>query len=467
MVRRQMSDRYRIIKKIGQGGAGSVYLAEDTSLDRRVAIKKLRPATEEDDSSGLSSSTSSTPESLFQEAKALSAMQHPNIVTVFDIAEDEEGPFVVMEYLSGETLERTIRKAPLPLEDFFRIGIESLEALSSAHRQGILHRDIKPSNLMLVWDDAGVYRVKILDFGLAKFTREPSLQTEDQTGSILGTIHFMAPEQFERRPLDQRTDLYSLGCVLYRTLTQRYPFDGESAPEVMASHLQHRYAPITSRRSDLAQEVIDWIERMMGREPEERFAGSEEALQLLKDLQARYLGGDLAAGASSAPSEERSGKPTFQPPSAHTATTSAQDSNADFLPTVRLNPTGSEPRSGSRAWVVWAVSALLLVGAGAFFFLGPSSGETRSSTVPSAEVTEVEDELRLSPFEVDEIAASEGEQVTLEGVVKHVAESRSGRTRYLNFSWPPGDSVPLAISITPANETEFSMGRLEELSGKA
>lgn len=485
-----MSDRYQIVKKIGQGGVGAVYLAEDTSLNRRVAIKKLKEATEDDFEEDTASASHGTPESLLHEAITLSALQHPNIVTVFDVVDQGEGPFVVMEYLSGETLERTIKRAPLPLDDFFTIGLESLEALSAAHRQGILHRDIKPSNLMLVWDDKGTYRTKILDFGLAKLTSGPALQSMDQSGSILGTIHFMAPEQFERDLLDQRTDLYSLGCVLFRALSQKYPFDGQSAPEVMASHLQHHCYPIRSLRPDVPVEVASWLDRLIARQPDDRIRGSEEALEELKELRARYEEGTLTLTPQKQPGSETSSHPDLtipqteqsSPSPSETASVITQGANTDevLLPTVRLKPP-NPPQKAPGKTIPWILTGAVATAA-VLGFVGWNqiSGASNEKTEPAVDFSSTKEALAetitpsrtketnapvFSPFEVDEIVEHLGQKVIFEGTVKHAAESRSGKTRYLNFSWPPGESVPLAMSVTALNDAEFSLSKLERLVG--
>ena len=186
-----------------------------------------------------------------KESHALSAINSPHIVRVFDVAQDEEGPYVVMEYLDGQTLHDVVSKEPLVVEDFKNVAEQDLEALIAAHDTKLLHRDIKPSNLMLTWLPSGRMQLKLLDFGLAKFTEKPAVQTIAQKGSVLGSIYFMAPEQFDRTPLDPRTDLYSLGVTLYYLAAGRPPFEGRSAPEVMKKHLLEEAQPLGELRSDL------------------------------------------------------------------------------------------------------------------------------------------------------------------------------------------------------------------------
>lgn len=262
--------RYQVKGKIGTGGLGDVYLAEDTRLGREVALKRVRmpeggnPAAVEAD--------------LLREARTLSALQHPNIVTIYDAGSDEEGPFVIMEYLKGETLDQVASRGALKVEDFREVVLQTLEGMIAAQSLGLVHRDLKPSNLMVVWLASGKFQVKILDFGLAKFSQTAVPQTEDQESGIMGSIFFMAPEQFERLPLDARTDMYSLGCIYYQILTMRYAFDGRTGPEVMASHLQHHVTPVRELRKDLPEWMADWVMWLISRDMEDRPPDARTAL---------------------------------------------------------------------------------------------------------------------------------------------------------------------------------------------
>ena len=270
-----MSERYQIKEKIGQGGVGAVYRAVDTQLKREVALKRLLPP-EDSEASQLSSDTA---EQLLKEATTLSALQHPNIVTVYDVGKDDKGAFVVMEFLKGETFDKTVERGALTEKDFRNVVLQTMEALAAAHHAGVVHRDLKPSNLMVNWLPSGKFQIKILDFGLAKFSKQPAAQTIDQGDAILGSIYFMAPEQFERAPLDARTDLYSIGALYHYCLTGKYPFDGESAPQVMAAHLQHRVTPLGKLRPDLPAWMGDWVMRLISQSPFDRPASAQQALE--------------------------------------------------------------------------------------------------------------------------------------------------------------------------------------------
>jgi serine/threonine protein kinase len=265
-------DRYEIRGKIGQGGVGAVYRAWDTRLSRDVAIKRVLPE-------GGYENEDEAIENLLKEATSLSAVQHPHIVTVFDAGVDEEGPYVVMELLTGRTIDEMIERGSLILEDFREVAVQTQEALIAAQDLDLVHRDLKPTNVMVTWLPSGKFQVKLVDFGLAKFHPKPSVQTIDHGDAVFGSIHFMAPEQFERTPLDQRTDMYAIGCLYYFCLTGLYPFHGETAPEVMTAHLQHHVTPLAELRPDLPSWVCDWVMWHIAREMADRPASARDALQ--------------------------------------------------------------------------------------------------------------------------------------------------------------------------------------------
>ncbi len=287
-----MTERYQFHEKIGQGGLGEVYRATDLQLKREVAIKRLVPLTDEETAKSYGGVSSSN---LLSEATTLSALQHPNIVTVYDVGMDSDGCFVVMELLRGENFEKTVERGALNENDFQRFVLQTMEGLVAAHHAGIVHRDLKPSNLMVNWLPSGKFQIKILDFGLAKFSNQPTVQTTDHGDGILGSIYFMAPEQFERVELDERTDLYSMGAIYHYCLTGKYPFNGSNGPEVMAAHLQSRVKPIGEIRTDLPDWMSDWIMWLINRNPKNRPQTSRQALDMFnKQLQANTISEDKA-----------------------------------------------------------------------------------------------------------------------------------------------------------------------------
>jgi serine/threonine protein kinase len=259
--------RYAVENELGRGGLGKVVLARDLQLERMVAVKRV--LVQVGDSAERS-------QLAIDEAKRLARLQHPNIVTVFDVLDDNGDLLMVMEYLRGYTLDEL--KSPLTIEDFLQVARQSLSGLAAAHALGMIHLDIKTSNLMLTWLATGHFQVKILDFGLATMLGQAE---EREDGSVLGSIYTMAPEQLLREPVDVRTDLYSLGCVFYQALTGKDPFRGATVEDIIEAHLRHDFKPLSGRRPDLPPAVCAWVENLMARNPADRPADAPSALNAL------------------------------------------------------------------------------------------------------------------------------------------------------------------------------------------
>ncbi len=288
----KLMDRYLVSRRLGSGGNGDAYLALDTALRREVVIKRVRTDGE----------NAEAVREILEEAGKMAAMRHPNVVAVHDIFLSEDSPCIIMEYVAGDNLqERVDRTGPLSIYDTAELARQTLEALVAAHAAGLVHRDLKPPNIMLSGLPSGSFQAKLLDFGMAKFvkTDSPSPQTVSIDGSIRGSIQFISPEQLSREPVDQRSDLYSLGCSLYFAVTGQNPFGGETVTEVIASHLNNKVVPAKIYRRELGAALETWLMRLMKRHPEERFPTALAALHALHD--AAVADGVLQATTTSIP----------------------------------------------------------------------------------------------------------------------------------------------------------------------
>jgi serine/threonine protein kinase len=271
---KRLADRFLIQNQIGTGGLGDVFRAWDEHLGRPVAVKRVRLQGAQNERALL--------EQTWREAMTTAALQHPNIVTIFDYGIDAEGAFVVMELIEGETLEEVLTRGPLQFADFHRFARQTLEAIVAAHAVGLIHRDLKPGNFMISRSaTAGLFNVKILDFGLAKYLDEPKPQSMDHLNSLMGSVHYMAPEQFQRLPLDQRTDLYSLGCIFYESVTGHAAFDGANVSELIDAHLKTEPFSMKYLRQDISPDLERWINRLLEKSPEGRTPSAAEALRTL------------------------------------------------------------------------------------------------------------------------------------------------------------------------------------------
>ncbi|HKQ07144.1 MAG TPA: protein kinase [Blastocatellia bacterium] len=275
MVSRSIS-HYRVLRKLGEGGMGEVYLAEDTRLARQVALKVLPPHVAADED---------RVRRFVLEAKAASALNHPNILTVYDIGDSENSRFIATELVNGETLRSRLRRAPFSLRESVDVAMQVASALTAAHGAGIIHRDIKPENIMVRPDGL----VKVLDFGLAKLLApiRGAADSEAETlakgmtrpGSILGTLQYMSPEQVRGQSLDARSDLFSLGAVLYEMLNGKGLFDKPTQSDVIAAILME--APILS---DLPPQLQSIVAKSLQKDKAKRYQTSQELLLDLKRL---------------------------------------------------------------------------------------------------------------------------------------------------------------------------------------
>jgi two-component system LytT family response regulator len=282
---------YQVLSPLGAGGMGEVFLAEDTRLRRKVALKVLLPEVASD---------SERLARFLQEARLASALSHPNAAHIYEIGDAGGSHFLAMEYIEGETLESRLTGDPLPMTEILSIGAQVADALEAAHGRSIVHRDIKPANLMV----GGRGHVTVLDFGLAKFVPEASAKTSSQIatqfmtsgGVVLGTVSYMSPEQALGRDVDHRTDLFSLGVVLYRMATGRLPFTGASTQETLARILQSPPEAMARLNYELPEEFERVVRKCLEKDRERRYQSARE-LQI--DLRNMERGQDARPRSSS------------------------------------------------------------------------------------------------------------------------------------------------------------------------
>jgi serine/threonine protein kinase len=277
----QTIGNYLVTQKLGEGGMGSVYLAEHPSIGKKVALKVLHSEF---------STNQEVAQRFFHEAKAVNDIGHPNIVDIVDFgilqagAGREQLVYFIMEYLAGVTLSHLVRtESPLPPERALTIALQVADALSASHKCGIVHRDLKPDNIILLQRGRERDFVKLLDFGIAKLTGSAVGSHQTRTGIVMGTPAYMSPEQCEGRPnLDLRTDIYALGIVIYEMLTGRVPFVGEGYGEILVQHLTQRPAPVSQFRM-LSPHVEVVVMKALEKRPELRYPTMEEFMRAMSD----------------------------------------------------------------------------------------------------------------------------------------------------------------------------------------
>ena len=291
---------YKLLRLLGQGGMGSVYLAVDRKLGRRVALKRLPTELERHPERRAR---------FEREARAAAALNHPGIVTIFSIEEADAVPFLTMELVEGEPLSDVLTQDGLELARFLELAIQIAEAVSAAHEAGLTHRDLKPQNIMLT--DEG--RTKILDFGLAKTTAKTAesgfddLATADHLttgeGRVLGTVAYMSPEQANGQSVDSRSDIFSLGIVLFEMATGQRPFRGDSNLALMNAIFRDEPLSMSELKPELPDELVQVVNRCLHKQPKERLQTAQELGEALNALRQRLASGESVVTTATATSE--------------------------------------------------------------------------------------------------------------------------------------------------------------------
>ncbi|HEX9163956.1 MAG TPA: protein kinase [Thermoanaerobaculia bacterium] len=381
---------YRIVQRLGSGGMSEVYLAEDTILPRVVALKVLPADRPTDDV---------LQHRLMREARTASALSHPNIARIYEAGEDEGRFFIAMEYVDGRSLDALVADGPLPIDETVRIALQLVAAVDEAHRSGVVHRDLKPSNVMLTRSG----EVKVLDFGLAKFDNAEASPVEitswkTESGLVVGTPPYMSPEQASGRRVDQRSDIFSIGTLLYELVTARRPFEGTSVQNTVYKVLSENPEPMARFNYDLPLELERIVRKCLEKSADRRY---QTAAELLVDL--RNLDRDRQAGPR------------------------------------RTRPRLRGPAAFAKARLIWIAAALLIFTAGAILVLKQTAVGSAPLAVHS---------IVVLPFANQE---GHGSDALSEGIADQVISeiSQSGRdltviARNTSFQWGPSAS-PMAV----------------------
>jgi serine/threonine protein kinase len=422
--------RYELKRTLGTGGAGTVYSAWDRKLNRNVAFKRINP----NDTALVKLSE----EDAWAEAFVLASLQHPNIVTLYDFGIDEEGPFMVTELLEGSTIEHAVPDGGIDLKEFGDAVAQLFEALIAAHQAGLVHQDIKPANVMVTLLPSGTHQYKLLDFGLAQIMRKTSV---GNTGTVYGSVRYISPEQLQRRPVDSRSDLYSLGCVFYFMLTGLHPFDGATVKEIAQKHITHTFEPLATYRNDMPDALRYWVENLFALHPTNRPASATEALisfkELIKLIETAQV---LETASKTMPTLVAGARSKKRLPwgwlSAGLASAGLAVGSLIYSLSVPASNTPSGPPNNLRAATNAPTGPTTNHRAG--------TSRDRSVSSPQSAASGV-----LSAFDVSRARQMVGRQGTVEGVVHSIGSNPRETVVFINFADRSTDALYAVLFVSP------------------
>jgi serine/threonine-protein kinase len=409
LIGRVMAERYHILKRIGEGGMGRVYLGEHVKMNRQCAIKVMSPALVNDHESAAR---------FAREASNAARIIHPNVAAVFDYGESEGLVYLVMEYVEGEPLARILaREAPLPVERALDLARQIADGLGAAHELGIVHRDLKPDNILISRNKAGKEIAKVVDFGIAKAIQENAGDALTRTGLVIGTPEFMSPEQLLGDPIDARSDLYAMGCILHLMLTASPPFAAATREQMIKRRLSEEAPHIQHLDPGLPDSLDRIVNRLLARSPADRYGSATEVHDALAGTHARRLDVEGMLRASH--------------PTPRSAPTQAFE-------TAALAPTEQTERATRphRRYAVLAAGVAVLAGA-AFAMRGSDTNAGTAVPAVTSQARPASQPTRIAaPAPVARVVKPVVDSVAL-ARANALAKQRSDSVR---ASWPPAPS---------------------------
>ena len=462
MDKKILNNRYEIIRPIGFGGMAEVYLAQDKLLDRSVAIKRLREQFTSDQD---------LLEQFRREAKSAARLVHPNIINIYDVVSEDDEQYIIMEYVDGVTLKELLKKGRLPLKAVLEIALQLADGLQHAHSHNIVHCDIKPQNILV---DKQMHP-KIADFGIAKMV---SNQTMVYTSAVMGSVHYISPEQASGEKITASSDVYSLGIVLFEMLTGQVPFEGDTPVAVAVMHTEKQVPPLSDYMDEVPEGLQDILDRALAKKSQQRY---EDAGALLKDLSTLKL--NLFGFNGGNYPQKREASPVKQPQPKAVA-----EEVTVIMKPVRSNGTAdiekqAEPAQGEDMTekskkkgfnfnkIMIMVTALVVVASGiANFVFGGSSNEVEVPNVLKMTVVEAQRVLTERKFKIsleERYADKEKPGTVMEQVPEPAAKRKEGSTVVLTISKgvelltvPDYQAMSMVKLEQQLEESGFTLGKL-------